>query len=371
MLKKTISEKITQSDSFPENLMLPEGEVQLEYTINNQLQNQVRALVDSYRPDYAVVVVLDNATGHVISALGYRGSTRTVDQSLIFNSQNPAASIFKIVTAASLLEKEEIDVDTEVRVKGKGTTLYKYQLMDYDNQRWTRSISLNKAFALSNNVAFGKLAIKKLASMNIDNSAEKFYFNRDLMSDIEIPHSNYRSPSSQYNMAEVASGFNRSTTLNPIHAAFLASVISNGGEANFPRLLSLIRVNGNDWVSDVVGKQKIIDSEVASSIEEMMTETVDTGTARKSFRQFMRKYRDRLIVGGKTGSITGGEPNGKRDWFVAFSREKFSTDKGISLSVMLVNQKKWKVKSSFLASRIIDFYYKDLPRQGKILTKLN
>lgn len=357
MLKKNISNNITVSKKFPEEVEIGNSLVKISYTIDEEFQGKIFNLVNTFRPDYAAVVVIDNSTGNIISAIGYQGQDKQFDQSLIFKTENPAASIFKIITAASLLEKDNLDIDSEVRVKGKGTTLYKYQLKDYENQRWTRAISLNKAFALSNNVAFGKMALKNLSASNIDEAAEKFYFNKELMTDIEVPNSNYRSPSSQYNLAEIASGFNRSTTLTPIHAAFLASVVANKGIAHFPRLINFMAIDEKPWVIEGHSPIRIIEESVASSLESMMIETIDTGTARKSFRQFGRKNRDKIIVGGKTGTITGGDPVGKRDWFVAFAKNKNLDNQGISLSVMLVNQKKWKVKSTYLASRIIDLYY--------------
>lgn len=89
--------------------------------------------------------------------------------------------------------------------------------------------------------------------------------------------------------------------------------------------------------------------------------TIDGGTAKRSFRKMRSGYRDVLEIGGKTGSITGGTPYGKRDWFAAYAipREKIK-GKGISISVMNVNVKRWHVKSSMLAKNIIEYYYKNI-----------
>jgi hypothetical protein len=65
-----------------------------------------------------------------------------------------------------------------------------------------------------------------------------------------------------------------------------------------------------------------------------------------------------LDIGGKTGSITGGTPFGKRDWFSAFAIPRdLERGKGISISVMNVNVKRWHVKSTMLAKNIIEYYY--------------
>ena len=93
----------------------------------------------------------------------------------------------------------------------------------------------------------------------------------------------------------------------------------------------------------------------------MMEHTVKRGTARGAFRaRKTRKIRD-IEIGGKTGSITGGLPYGKRDWFVSYAKPKGEeSDKGISICVMIVNVKKWYIKSHYLAKNIIQYYYNSL-----------
>jgi len=76
----------------------------------------------------------------------------------------------------------------------------------------------------------------------------------------------------------------------------------------------------------------------------------------------MRRIKN-IDVAGKTGSITGGIPFGKRDWFVSYAKPNDKTgDNGISVCVMIVNVKKWYIKSTYLAKKIIQYYYDDLQR---------
>ena len=65
-----------------------------------------------------------------------------------------------------------------------------------------------------------------------------------------------------------------------------------------------------------------------------------------------------LDIGGKTGTITGGIPYGKRDWFISYAKKSDQEeDRGISVAVMIVNLEKWYVKSTVLAKDIIQHYY--------------
>jgi hypothetical protein len=92
-----------------------------------------------------------------------------------------------------------------------------------------------------------------------------------------------------------------------------------------------------------------------------MEYTISNGTARKSFKKFDKSLKKLLKIGGKTGSITGGIPYGKRDWFSAFAMPlNSSLGNGIAISVMNINVKKWFVRSTFLAKNIIELYYNEI-----------
>ena len=100
-----------------------------------------------------------------------------------------------------------------------------------------------------------------------------------------------------------------------------------------------------------------ISSEAAEQMRVLMELTVSKGTARSAFRKSKTRKLANIDIGGKTGSLTGGLPYGKRDWFVSYAMPKDGADKGISVCVMNVNVKKWYIKSSALAKNIIEYYY--------------
>ena len=77
------------------------------------------------------------------------------------------------------------------------------------------------------------------------------------------------------------------------------------------------------------------------------------------FYTLRRKWREKLSLGAKTGSITGGVPYGKRDWVVVYAKPNDENLPSISVAVMIVNVKKWYIKSTVLAKKIIEYYYKD------------
>ena len=68
--------------------------------------------------------------------------------------------------------------------------------------------------------------------------AHKFGFNQDLMKEFSLGQSFFEEPKNDYNLAEIASGFNKKTMMSPIHAALLSSVIVNKGVIKYPFIIS-------------------------------------------------------------------------------------------------------------------------------------
>jgi peptidoglycan glycosyltransferase len=360
--KEKLSEKAFATDEWPEDVQIKQKKYKVNYTFNEQLTKYIKRELRRYASDYASVVVIDNNTGKVLSAVDYTRETRKFGKKLAFSTSNPAASIFKVITAADLLENTEVSSQTKFTYNGKSTTLYKYQLKD-KKTRWTRSQDFKKAFARSNNVIFAKAAIKNTSIQSLFSTANKFGFNEDLMQVIDFGSSILFGAQTDYNLAELASGFNKGTMMSPIHGAVIASIIANDGIMKKPHVVDSVE---DEEFERIVWKpsyilSRAISNDTVQQLQDMMEHTVKRGTARGAFRaRKTRKIRD-IEIGGKTGSITGGLPYGKRDWFVSYAKPKGDAqDKGISICVMIVNVKKWYIKSHYLAKNIIQYYYNSL-----------
>jgi cell division protein FtsI/penicillin-binding protein 2 len=288
---------------------------------------------------------------------------RKFGKSITFSSSHPAASIFKVVTTSALLTHTDVTPETNFKFRGRSTTLYRYQLQSPKNKRWVRNQNLRYAFATSNNVIFGRSAIENLNGKHLTAQAKVFGFNRDLMNEVSLGRSFMAPPISLYNLAEVASGFNRKTLMSPVHGAYIASLIAREGKDITPRLIkSLTEVDGGN-VYNLLSKEnskQLVKPTVAKNVKEMMELVVRRGTARSAYRRFLRtRLASGYRFGGKTGTITGGLPYGRRDWFISFGQpEDDPEDLGVSMCVMIINKKKWYVRSSVLTKRIMYKYLK-------------
>lgn len=367
-VRGSVSQLLTNESVFPKTLIYDDKKVKITYTIDKSFQKRVEKILKRYPSDYTAVVVLDNATGGLMAVAGVDRDTRKINYTLPFTSTHPSASLFKIVTTADLLENADINSSTRFSYRGRGTTLYKYQLKNKIS-RWTRWLSFKKAFAFSNNVIFGKAAITKSNGQSIFKTAFKFGFNKDLMTDFNLGPSQFIMPESQYQLAEMASGFNKKTVISPVHAATIVSVVANQGLFRNPKILRNVKIEGKE-LSYEHWEKIILRSETSKEMAKMMEFTTLKGTARALTRgRDGRKINNNFILGAKTGSITGGVPYGKRDWLAFYAKpNKESTyyeprKNGISVAIMNVNGKKWYYKSSFLAKQIMKAYMKELEDQ--------
>lgn len=359
---------LSNHQSWAEQLDYDSSKYRVQYTFNSDLEDFIKKQLSLYRPDYISAVVMDNETGHILAAVDYSRKQNVFGRDLAFTNSHPAASIFKVITASDLLENTHIKTDTEFSFTGRSTTLYRHQLRDPGHRhRWIRTIDLEKAFATSNNVIFGRTAIENLTPAGLKKMAEKYGFNKRLVEGVNLAPSVFNMASDQYNLAEFSSGLNDKTLMSPVHGAVIGSVVANGGILRYPVVIkSLEGANDKKTIYPPLKKDEVVlTPRTAEDMRTLFMATVTDGTARASFRR--SKYLlEKLEIGGKTGSLTGGEPFGKRDWFVSYAKSiEDKNDKGISICVMIVNQKKWYVKSSLVAKNIMEFYYSTLYPQKK------
>lgn len=359
---------LAKHQSWSEQLDYDSTKYKVQYTFNSELESFIKTQLSIYRPDFTSIVVMDNENGQILAAVDYSRNQNVFGRDLAFTNTHPAASIFKVITAADLLENTHIKTDTEFSFTGRSTTLYRHQLKEPSGRRrWLRTLDLQKAFATSNNVIFGRTAIENLTPAGLKKMAEKFGFNKRLVEGINLAPSVFNIASDQYNLAELSSGLNDKTIMSPVHGAVISSVVANGGILKYPIVIkSLESIADKKIIFPPLKKDEVVlTPRTSEDLRVLFQSTITEGTARASFKR-SRYLLEKLEIGGKTGSLTGGEPYGKRDWFVSYAKSlEDKNDKGISICVMIVNKKRWYVKSSLLAKNIMEYYYSTLHPQKK------
>ena len=333
----------------------------VETTLNPDLQNYLLDTIDRVNSRYVGIVVLEGESGRVLALAGFDRTDAFGNPCL--HSQFPAASIFKIVTAATAMDHYGYSANSPMQYSGSKHTLYKRQLTDKVD-RYTTTVPLREAFADSINPVFGKLGELRLGKSVLEQAAATFGFNQSLDFELPLPPSQFLISDKPYNWAEVASGFNLETTLSPLHGATLTTAVLNGGRMITPTIVEKIADEQGNVLyqrKEAAESRQIMSARTATALGQMMEETITTGTARKAFRRHQKdKVLAPLQIGGKTGSIDSSSHDVRYDWFVGFAKERHG-QKQLVVAVMVAHEKFLGIRASDYARRAMTYYFGNPP----------
>ena len=337
----------------------------VQTTINQDLQNYLTSKLDLRHSRYIAIVAIDPQTGRVEAMVGYNKIDTTSNP--CFESNHPAASIFKIITAAAAVEKGGLHSGSILTFNGRKHTLYKSQLKKKIN-KYTHRISLRDSFAQSVNPVFGKLGALRLGKQVLKTYAEAFGFNRSIAFELPLQPSRIEIDDEPYHWAEIASGFNQNTTISPIHGALIASALINNGRLYEPAIIErIVDNNGQEkYLNQPKMIDRVIDPATTRIMRDLMESTIQSGTARKQFRRIKRdKVLSGLIFGGKTGSINNRTNTARYDWFVGYAAQK-QGDHQLAVGVMVAHEDYIGTRATTYARLAFKRYFANLP-QSKIL----
>ena len=293
----------------------------LQTTLDPDLQQFLIQRLDHKNSRYIGIVAMDPRDGRVLAMAGYDKANPGGNPCL--DSRFPAASIFKIITAAAAVETHDLDPGSILKFSGGKHTLYKSQI-DPRTSKHANRITLRDSFAQSVNPVFGRLGANLLGRDVIETYAEAFGFNREIEFELPLRPSRIVLGEGAFELAEVASGYNRTTRISPLHGAAMAAAIVNQGRWVEPTLVDWINNDAGQTVyqSRTVYRDRAIDRDTAKVLRQLMQATVQSGTAHREFQKHQGdKTLSRLEIGGKTGSMGDGTGETRYDWFVGYARE--------------------------------------------------
>ncbi|MDR1052262.1 MAG: hypothetical protein LBP95_14620 [Deltaproteobacteria bacterium] len=432
-------------------------------TLDPDLQAKALGWVRGAGGLHAALVILDPGTGRILALAGTErgGGNAALDGAF------PAASVFKIVTAAAVMERADFTAESVVAYDGSKHTLYRNNV-NKDLDQGNHEATLRESFAESINSVFGKLGAFGLTPAELEEMANNFGFNENIGFELPLAVSSFAlddglegapapapagdehfgtppgdapdhppaaggrddglgagfalggtppvspdlsngisrgeisappapaenngnggdgaagtvaladfSPAVDeefpdrreagdteqvFRIAELASGFNRRTKLNPVLGAMIASVAANGGDLYEPSVVSEV----TDAERRLLYKSSPrlmatpVTPRTAGELSILMEAAVTEGTGRKHFSDAgYHPLLSRLQLGGKSGTIN--DENGARvDWFVAFARpgDPSETAGGLAMAAVVVHDGKYNLASQELIRKALLAYYK-------------
>jgi peptidoglycan glycosyltransferase len=330
----------------------------VDTSLDMNLQNFLYGKMNTAHARQIAMVVLAPDSGRVISMVGFDKNNPEANTCL--DSRIPAASVFKIVTAAAAIDIFDFNPDTVFLFNGAKHTLYKRQLKEKKN-RYTNRITFSQSFAQSVNPVFGKLGKHHLGKDNLEKFSRAFGFNQRFGFEIPLEPSRFETTDDPYNWAELACGFNRSTTISPLHGALMAAAVANTGQLVEPTIVDRITDDQGQvvYTGTLKNLDRVISPDTSASLGRMMATTIRSGTCQKIFRGYRRdKVLSRLTIGGKSGSISNRKHDTRYDWFVGFAEEKTGTGK-IAIAVLVAHEKYIGLRAAYYARLAIKRYFSD------------
>ncbi len=221
----------------------------------------------------------------------------------------PPGSTFKIVTAAAALEAGvagNILDEGELMIDG-------YVVKNYNNKK-LGEIDIMQGFAKSSNVMFASYGVQ-VGEKKLKDVAERFGIGERLDFDIRTSKSlfNYENAMGQTDLAACGIGQGK-LLVTPLNMALVAAAIANDGvimepyiveKALYPSGRQAYTAKPNVW-------KTAVSEAVASVIESMMIECVETGTGTGA-------KINGVTVAGKTGTAENEESDKTHAWFVCYA----------------------------------------------------
>jgi penicillin-binding protein A len=341
--------------------------IRVHYSIDTALQNEARILLHRYHPKYGAMAMVEAHSGRVLLLASYVNDGEPfLGRDLYCRSLFPAASVFKIVTAAAAIERGKLTPESELRQVGRNHTLYSFQLEpELKNHR---TITLKDAFAYSINPVFGRIGIYVLGGDGLREYADRFGFGQPIPFELHADSATVGNCDSAFGQAEVASGFNQDTRMSPLFGALLGAAVCGNGIMTAPRMVDSMvdaRDNRRIYAGETRPWRLAAKPETAGQVKLLMREVIRYGTARESFRDVKRSRRMRdMEYGGKTGSVDR-DGVGRVDWFVGFLHDPSDERLRVGVAVVTVHGAYWTVHSSYLAAQMLREHVRETDKRDQ------
>jgi len=309
-------------------------------TVDPELQAVAEKLLAKARPHEGAIVMSDVRTGKIL-VWASRGGGDMVSTPLA-----PSASVFKVVTAATLLESHKVSPATRQCYSGGEHGIEEEDLHD-DRSRDDRCTTLGDALGHSVNLVFARLALKHLKPEALRTEAEQLGIGADIPIDIRVPRSPLRIPDDELGFGRAAAGF-WNGKMSALSALFLMQTIANKGERTGLSILA-------DGGAPAGSPDRAMRVSTANTLIRMLEVTTRSGTSAKVFHdEDGHRVFPKMNVAGKTGTLVGGKPTRMFSWFAGFAPSRHPK---VAISVMLANDVKWWTKGNMVAREMLEAYF--------------
>ncbi len=278
----------------------------IDYNIQIALERELDNVISKYNPDQALGIVMDPKTGEVLAIASRPSfdpsnyedySTETINRNLPIWMTYEPGSTFKIITLATALEENLVDLEKEHFYDGGavtvgGATIHCWKHGGHGDQTFLQVVenSCNPGFVdlglrigketlfnYIDNFGFGEVT-----GIDLNGEASGIIFDIDKIGDLEL----------------ATTSFGQGVSVTPIQQVTAVSAAINGGTLYTPYIVKSL--NEPETNSIIVNNEpnvvrKVISENTSAKVRYALESVVANGTGRNAY---IANYR----VGGKTGT---------------------------------------------------------------------
>lgn len=320
-------------------------------TLVPHLQKQLERLYQRNKVPHGGLVLLEPSTGKVLAMVSHNRKDQPEISRFARRAYAPSASVFKVITAAALLEEKKITSKDKVCYHGGRSSLTKRNIEGHP--KYDRACNtLSGAVAWSINSIMAKLTYKKLNRQTLNKWATRFGYNHTIPFEVKVDVSHATMPKDKHELSRAAAGFWH-TFLSPLHGAMIGASIINDGVMMRPSMVASYADSKGDVLYEFKPKQwrRVVSRKNAKILRAMMDRTTSVGTARKYFR-FRKEFPHKdILTGGKTGTLSRKKPSYLGyTWFVGYGQVKDDRSVQVAVGAIVANKPLWHIKGPYAAS---------------------
>jgi len=268
--------------------------------------------VTQFHAKGGAVVVMDPSTGQVLGIANQPDFDPNVPGRVEADARRLRAitdmvepgSIFKIVTAAALLEEGKIRPDERIFCEnGSWPTIGHHVLHDHKPHGW---LTFHDVIAFSSNIGTSKAA-KRLDPATLYGYIRAFGFGRRTGIELQGEVNGRIAPPERWSgLSPYIIPIGQEVAVTPIQVATMLSTVANGGWIVKPHVIARIETPEGQVVReyDTLRGARILGDETIRELHSMLVSVVESGTGQSANIQG-------LTVAGKTGTAQKLEPNGR------------------------------------------------------------
>jgi cell division protein FtsI/penicillin-binding protein 2 len=316
------------------------GAIRVEYSLDEALTDRIFEILRRGRVARGHAIVLDPRSGRLLAYVS------TDPRDFPAERAYPSASIVKVLTAAAMLEEADRGAEIDCVYRGNKYRLH-YRRLERPKQG--HRATLEEALASSNNQCFSQWALHVLGEDRIRETLDRFGW----LSPPAPGHEpgEMEPVESKLDLGRLGSGLD-GIRVTPLHVASLATILTDGVAVEpwwIDRMLDAS--DASLPLPPRAPPRRVLSRPHADALREMMVATTTRGTARGAFRSRRgRPVLPGIRVAGKTGNLTGFDPHGRYEWFLALAPAEAPT---IAVVVLQLQSNLWWSRSTELAADIL------------------